>query len=155
MPAAVRPVQPGSDLGPGDPAAGGLAGAAVAARLHEAQAQHQGATRRQSQQTQREYSVWFILCLLPPTGLPLPGRRRLLFLCLVRLVSTAPRVEEPAENPRRRPSGQRPAGSGRAARAGDHDASVPGAQHGVLTARCPLHWSRWRCGSRFQKVRIV
>lgn len=45
LPAAVRHVQPGRDLGPGDPAAGGLAGAPVAALLHEAQAQHQGATQ--------------------------------------------------------------------------------------------------------------
>lgn len=45
MPATVRPVQPGGDLGPGDPAAGGVARAAVAARLHEAQAQHQGEAR--------------------------------------------------------------------------------------------------------------
>lgn len=60
---------------------------------------------------------------------------------MVRLVSAAPRVKAPATKPRRRPSGPDPAGSGRAARARVHGASVPSAQHGARTVRC---WTRPR-----------
>lgn len=70
----------------------------------------------------------------PRTGLAVPGHRRLLFLRLVRLVSTAPRVEEPEKTPRGHQRGQHPAGSGRAARAGGHGAGVPSAQCGFLIA---------------------
>lgn len=135
MPAAVRLVQPGSDLSPGDPADGRLARAPVTPSLHEAQAQNQGtATRRKPNPSAAFcFSLIIVLQLSPCTGLTVPGHRRFLFLCLVRLVSTAPRVEEPEKTPRRHQRGQHPAGSGRAARAGDHDARVPSAQHGFLT----------------------
>lgn len=52
VPAAVRPLQPGSDLGPGDPADGRLARAAVTPGLHEAQVQNQGTATRKKTQTQ-------------------------------------------------------------------------------------------------------
>lgn len=67
----------------------------------------------------------------------MPGHRRLLFLRLVRLVSTAPRAQTPAKEPRGRQRGHRPAGSGGAAGAGDDDASVPSAR-GVLTVELDL-----------------
>lgn len=91
--------------------------------------------RREEDRTQALGHVFLQLsfCNSPPcTGLTVPGHRRFLFLCLVRLVSTAPRVEEPEKTPRRHQRGQHPAGSGRAARAGDHDTGVPSAQHGFL-----------------------